>query len=121
MQPIAATALLLTACAAPTTASHPMLAAQLLAAAPPDPAAFTDFLDRSVTPRFPAGLTVLDAAGRWQAPDGRLTAEPSKLLLIVAPATPETRRRLQAIRDDYKARFHQQSVGLLLTPTCADF
>ena len=98
-----------------------MLAAELLFGGSPSEAAFAGFLDASVTPRFPAGLTVLDAGGRWRAPDGRLIQERSKLVLIVTPDTPDAVPRLQAIRDEYKARFHQQSVGLLLAPTCADF
>ena len=83
--------------------------------------AFDAFLDRSVTPRFPAGLTVLDGAGRWRAPDGRLTQEASKLVLIVAPKAPDPRTRLDAIRAEYKAQFRQQSVGLVTTPACAAF
>ena len=86
-----------------------------------DEAAFTRFLDTSVTPRFPAGLTVLAAAGRWRTPEGRLTQEPSRLVLIVAEPGPDTLARLQAIRTDYRATFHQQSVGLALNRVCADF
>lgn len=83
--------------------------------------AFDAFLDRSVTPRFPAGLTVLDGAGRWRASDGRLTQEASKLVLIVAPTEPGTRARLDAVRAEYRARFQQQSVGLVVTQGCASF
>jgi hypothetical protein len=84
-------------------------------------AAFTDFLDREVTPRFPDGLTVLDAAGRWRAPSGRMTRERSKLVIIVAAAGTRTLDQLQAIRTAYKGQFSQQSVGLVLEPVCADF
>ena len=84
-------------------------------------ARFVDFLDRSVTPRFPAGLTVLDGAGRWRAGNGRMTAERSKLVLIVADPGEETVARLQAVRGEYKARFGQESVGLMLSRVCADF
>ena len=97
-----------------------MLAAELLFGVP-DQAGFTAFLDRSVTPRFPAGLTVLDGSGRWRAPDGRMTQEASKLVLIVAAPGAQTIGSLQAIRSEYKAQFRQQSVGLLLAETCADF
>jgi hypothetical protein len=84
-------------------------------------AGFAEFLDREVTPRFPAGLTVLDAAGRWRDPAGRLTHESSKLVLIVTEPGAATLARLQAIRDAYKAQFQQQSVGLVLESVCADF
>lgn len=106
---------LLAGCANPVCT--PMLSAQLLFGATPG---FEDFLDRSVTPRFPAGLTVLDGAGRWRAPDGRMTQEPSKLVLIVTPDR-DALAKLQAIRDEFKARFRQQSVGLVLARACADF
>ena len=116
--------LLLSGCADP--GCRGMLAAELLfglsrPGGSIDAAAFDDFLDRSVTPRFPAGLTVLDGAGRWRAPDGRLTRERSKLVLIVTDPGPATRAGLEAIRSDYRARFDQQSVGLVLTRVCASF
>src|SRR5258705_1383008 len=33
-------------------------------------AAWSRFLAREITPRFPDGLTVLDAAGQWRGPGG---------------------------------------------------
>ena len=36
------------------------------------------FLDSSVTPRFPDGLTWLDARGQWRGKDGRVIGEPSR-------------------------------------------
>src|SRR5260370_23477088 len=35
-----------------------------------DAAAWSRFLAREITPRFPDGLTVLDAAGQWRGPGG---------------------------------------------------
>ena len=86
-----------------------------------DDVAFTRFLDTNVTPRFPAGLTVLAADGRWRAPDGRMTQERSGVVLIVAEPGRETLARLEAIRAEYKVAFRQQSVGLALGRVCADF
>lgn len=86
-----------------------------------DEGAFASFLDTAVTPRFPAGLTVISADGRWRTPGGRMTQERSKLVLILAEPGPETHARLQAIRSDYKTAFHQQSVGLVTSSVCADF
>lgn len=97
-----------------------MVAAQLLFGGVEE-AAFTDFLDHDVTPRFPAGLTVLEAEGRWRAADGRQTRERSRLVLIVAPRSPDPAPALEAIRTEYKLRFRQESVGLLLNRTCASF
>lgn len=110
--------LMMTGCA--HSACQPMVEAQLYFGSVGD-AAFGAFLDSEVTPRFPAGLTVLDGAGRWRTPAGRLTQEPAKLVLIVTDAGGATMTRLQAIRSAYKAQFQQQSVGLVLEPVCADF
>lgn len=115
---------MLAGCAEP--GCHQALSAQLLfglsrPSAPVSVAAFDAFLDASVTPRFPAGLTVLDAAGRWRSPGGQLTQEASKLVLIVTEPGADTLAGLQAIRSEYKQQFQQQSVGMVLSRSCADF
>jgi len=83
---------------------------------------WSDFLGREVTPRFPDGLTVLDAAGQWRdSQTGRIVHEPSFIVMILAPNTPDTLAHLSEIRAAYVKQFHQQSVGLTLAQTCVDF
>src|SRR5271165_2764222 len=85
-----------------------------------DDAAWRDFLARSVTPRFPDGLTVLEGSGQWrQHSTGMIVSEPSTLVEIVTEASPETFRRLDAIRSEYRERFAQESVGLVVNESCA--
>lgn len=84
-------------------------------------AAFRNFIGEEVTPRFPDGLTVLDASGQYRDSSSRLIREPSKLLLIVLKDEPEGRARLAAIAEAYKSRFQQQSVGTILRPACISF
>ena len=85
-------------------------------------AQWSDFLLREVTPRFPDGLTLLRAFGQWRDPDtGRITREPSFVVRIIAAETPETLASLTQISTAYRQRFHQQSVGLTLSTTCASF
>ncbi|MDP1738243.1 MAG: DUF3574 domain-containing protein [Caulobacter sp.] len=79
------------------------------------------FIDQEVTPRFPDGLTVIDAAGQWRGPGGAVVREPSKVLLVVLSGAPGERDRLDAIRAAYKARFRQDSVMLLERQGCAGF
>jgi hypothetical protein len=81
---------------------------------------FARFLDEELTPRFPDGLTVLDAAGQWRGASG-LVREPSKLVMIVLPGHADDRARLRAAADAYKARFHQEAVLVLTQPACAAF
>ncbi len=83
---------------------------------------WADFLAKSVTPRFPDGLTALDGQGQWlDSQAGTITHEPSTVLLILAPAAPDLKARLDAVRKDYIARFGQKSVGLVTSTACADF
>jgi hypothetical protein len=74
-------------------------------------AGWKDFLDQEVTPRFPAGLSVLDVYGQWE---GKRSSSPerlrSKLLIIDFPDTPENRGRIEAIRSAWKQRTGDQSV-----------
>ena len=45
--------------------------------------AFAQFLAAEVTPRFPDGLTVIDARGQWRDGAGALVREPAKVVLLV--------------------------------------
>jgi len=80
------------------------------------------FLAAEVTPRFPAGLTAIDADGQWQDPKSHAIArERSKMLLIATPDTPAARDSIAALAAAYRQQFHQQSVGIVAEPACAAF
>jgi hypothetical protein len=80
------------------------------------------FVDREITPRFPDGLTVLDAKGQWRDTErNRIVREPSKLVQIVLPGKPEDLERLNEIAEAYKKRFRQQSVGVIVRAACVSF
>ena len=74
------------------------------------PVDWDQFLSQIVTPRFPDGLTWYDSHGQWQNPSGIVTREDSCVLILIHAPTPEKDRYVQEIRDEYKTRFHQQSV-----------
>lgn len=85
-------------------------------------AAFAAFLAREVTPRFPDGLTVVDAKGQWRDTDsGALVREPSKLVLLVFRDDADKRENLSAIAESYKRQFRQQSVLISLRASCVTF
>ena len=75
-----------------------------------DDAAWTSFLRDSVTPRFPDGLTVLDARGQWRDSEGLVRMERSKLLLVLVPPGDDGMRLIREVSDEYKRRFSQESV-----------
>ncbi len=110
-----------TACAAPPC--QPMLTADLyFGRTAGDEAAWRAFLAEVVTPRFPAGFTVLDGYGQWrQRATGHIVSEPSTVVVIVAEEGTPTLAALEAIRAAYRQRFAQDSVGLTLTDSCASF
>jgi hypothetical protein len=83
---------------------------------------FSRFVTREITPRFPDGLTVIDARGQWRDRVRNTTVrEPSKIVMIVLPHGAGDDGRLQEIIDAYKARFRQQSVALVVRPACVSF
>ncbi len=75
---------------------------------------WAEFAAQTITPNFPDGFTVFDGQGQWRNPrTSHIVRDPTKILLIAAKRTPDLARRLSAVIDAYKARFHQQSVGLI--------
>ena len=86
-----------------------------------DDAAWAAFLGETVTPRFPDGLTVLDAQGQWRDSDGVIQQERSKLLVVLAPPDGDAMRLIDEVSDEYKRRFNQESVLRVVEDTCVSF
>ncbi len=83
---------------------------------------WSTFVDREITPRFPDGLTVFNAAGQWRdKASSKIVREPSKIVQIVLPGDVEDIARLNEIAEAYKTRFKQQSVGVIVRPACVSF
>ncbi len=73
-----------------------------------------DFLDREVTPRFPDGLTVLDAYGQWRSHGSELPGRlRSKVLVILHEDTPSSAAAIDAIRAAWKTATRSKSVLLV--------
>ena len=83
------------------------------------------FLAAEVTPRFPDGLTVYDARGQWRNPQTKtISRERTKVVMIAMPpdaGNEADEAKLQEIIEAYKTRFKQQSVGLIVRPSCVSF
>ncbi len=73
-------------------------------------AEWADFLEKEVTLRFPAGLTVQDARGQWRNAKGETVKEPSKVLVIFHGNGGDEGKKLEEIRDSWKKRFGSESV-----------
>lgn len=80
------------------------------------------FVARELTPRFPDGLTVVDAVGQWRdAASGEIVREPAKKVEIVLPGHGDDQQRLEAAVKAYKKEFRQRSVGIIVRPACVAF
>jgi hypothetical protein len=85
-------------------------------------AEWADFAAQTLTPNFPDGFTVFDGEGQWRNPQtGHIAGDRTKILLVAVKREPDLARRLSAVIDAYKARFHQQSVGVITRDSCATF
>jgi hypothetical protein len=84
--------------------------------------AWSRFVARELTPRFPDGLTVTDATGQWRdAASGEIVREPTKKVEIVLSGNADDQTRLDAAVKAYKSEFHQRSVGVIVRAACAAF
>ncbi len=83
--------------------------------------AWDAFLGDTVTPRFPDGLTVLDAHGQWRDSEGQVLKERSKVLVILAPPGEDPRALIDEVSDEYKRRFNQESVLEVESDACVSF
>jgi len=70
------------------------------------------FVDDFVTPRFPDGLTILDADGQWKGKDGSIAREKSKVIVLLYPRKlrKAMNTKVEEIRSEYKRRFAQEAV-----------
>jgi Protein of unknown function (DUF3574) len=79
------------------------------------------FLDEVVTPRFPAGLTVVEAVGQWRGQSGQVERERAEVLTLLHAGDEPTRRAVADVAEEYKRRFHQEAVLRERTSACTHF
>jgi hypothetical protein len=79
-------------------------------------AEWNDFLRTSISPRFPAGLTVIDSVGQSGS---RTTPERTKLVQLGVRDAAAATGHIDAVIADYKQRFRQIGVFRVESPVCA--
>lgn len=84
-------------------------------------AEFRQFVDAEVTPRFPAGLSVLNASGQYRDSSGTIIQEDSKLVVLHYPYSRANSDAVEAIRTAYKAAFQQESVLRVDKQSCVSY
>ena len=81
--------------------------------------AWHEYVDEVVTPRFPAGLTIWEAAGQWRGASGKVEREKSKVLTLLHPGDSGSDRRVVEAVGEYKRRFAQEAVPRERVMTCS--
>lgn len=79
------------------------------------------FLEESVVPDFPEGLTSWTAAGRWGNSAGLVERETSYLLQLAHNGSQEKDRAVQRIIHRYKSGFQQEAVMRIRSRVCRSF
>jgi len=79
------------------------------------------FLSEVVTPRFPAGLTVVAATGQWRGENGTVEQEQSEIMTLFHAGDDAARRGVEEVMAEYKRRFQQEAVLRERTPSCTRF
>jgi hypothetical protein len=83
--------------------------------------AWQDFVNCEITPRFPAGLSIIDTAGQWRNAGGTIDREPGKLLVLLHPDNSVADHAIETIRRTYCERFRQEAVMKVETPASVSF
>ncbi|HTZ70676.1 MAG TPA: DUF3574 domain-containing protein [Acetobacteraceae bacterium] len=85
-------------------------------------AEWADFSGHELTPRFPDGFTVLDGQGQWRNPrTGVIGREASWVVVAAVPMGTDLAARVDPVVGAYRARFHQESVGVVTEEACGRF
>jgi len=83
--------------------------------------AWDRFVAAAVTPRFPDGFTILKAHGQYRSAGGTTKAEASRVIVRVHSGAPEDYRRIEAIAEEYRRAFDQESVLRADSEECGHF
>lgn len=83
--------------------------------------AWQQYVDEVLTTRFPAGLTIWDAAGQWRGASGKVERERSKVLTLLHAGDERSDRLVAEAVGEYKRRFTQEAVLRERVTTCSRF
>ncbi len=84
-------------------------------------AQWRSFLSREVTPRFPRGMTVLDAYGQMRHHSGRIERQDTRVIILVYKARSAEEKHVAEIIRAYRERFENAQVMHLRSTVQAEF
>jgi len=77
-----------------------------------------NFLNETVTPRFPEGLSVWQASGQWRSASGDVIHELSYVLSLFHSGGVDEDSAIQELITAYKTRFQQDAVLRVRSSVC---
>jgi hypothetical protein len=80
---------------------------------------WTRFLEETVTPRFPGGLTVLQGSGQWRGAGGSITRESTYILQLVHADDASSEKSVAEIVAAYKTAYRQEAVLRVTSNVCS--
>ncbi len=83
--------------------------------------AWAGFVETTVTPRFPQGLTVFQASGQWRRSDCSLVHEATHVLHLIHADDASSEQSVTEIMASYKSRFEQEAVLRVKARACVSF
>src|SRR5262245_27146753 len=86
-----------------------------------DDAEWQTFLGEVVTPRLPAGLSIVEATGQWRGESGVVERERSEIVTVLHSGDEASRRAVAEVAAEYKRRFQQEAVLRERSTVCARF
>ena len=70
------------------------------------------FVDKEITPRFPAGLTATDGRGQWKSDEYGVIRERTIIIDIYCPDTEDSAQKVEAIAKAYVEKFKAAKASL---------
>ena len=84
-------------------------------------AEWDSFLTDFVTPRFPGGLTVVQAMGQWRGASGLVEREKTAVVSLLHNGDATAQAAVASVVGEYKSRFGQEAVLRERILTCSSF
>lgn len=82
---------------------------------------WNEFLDQVITPKFPAGLTVLESYGQMRHAAGPIEKQSTWVVLLVHPKDAASDKAIQEVIAAYRQKFNNAQVMQLSLPVTARF
>jgi hypothetical protein len=80
-----------------------------------------EFLQNTVTPRFPRGFATMESSGQWRHADGSTLREASHMLVLDHTNDAASESAVLEIISTYKSKFQQEAVFRVKTDACISY